>query len=194
MSSSVPPMKLPGGLSHRVKLSGIIFLLVSCFSVLAQNTIYKSPRNDLTAVIIPIGMKGYGSYESRIEIYRSGRRLLRWRSFASLDHNHGEGISHAEWTSDGQFFVFNTFSSGGHQPWHFGTYFYSFRNNHFYSLDRYIGPITSDFRFEGSSTVFINRLQFDKSESGPVKVRLRNLLMNLDFRASLNKRARLRAR
>jgi hypothetical protein len=160
------------------KLSSIALLLVSSISVPAQKSIYESPDRSLKAVIIPVGIKGYETYESRIEVRTSGRRLLRRRSFASSDHNHGEGVGHAEWTSDGQFFVFNAFSSGGHQPWHFTTYFYSLRKNKFYSLDRVIGPISSDFRLEGSNTVVTTRLDFDKGGRKAVKVALRNLRMH----------------
>jgi len=155
-------------------------------SVLAQSTIYESPNKSLKAIIIPAGMKGYETYESRIEVHTSGGRLLRRRSFASSDQNHGEGIGHAEWSSDGQFFVFNTSSSGGHQPWHVATYFYSIRNNKFYSLDRVIGPISSDFKLEGPNTVVMSRLKRDKGQEA-VKVALRSLL-SLDFRPALNKR------
>lgn len=160
------------------KLSSIVLLLVSTISAPAQKSIYESPDKSLKAVIIPVGMKGFEIYESRIEVHTSGRRLLQRRSFASSDHNHGEGVGHAEWSSDGQFFVFNTFSSGGHQPWHVATYFYSLRNNKFYSLDRVIGPISSDFRLEGSNIVVTTRLDFDKGGKKAVKVALRNLRMN----------------
>jgi len=157
------------------KLLSIVLLLLSGISVLAQRTIYESPDRSRKVVIIPVGIKGYETYESRVEVRTSGRRLLQLRSFASRDHNHGEGVGHAEWTSDGQFFVFNTFSSGGHQPWHVATYFYSLRKKKFYSLDRFIGPISSDFRLEGSNTVVITRLQSDKGDGKVVKVALRRL-------------------
>ena len=170
------------------KLATIVLLLVPSISVLAQNTIYESPDKSLKAVIIPVGIKGYEASESRIEVHTSGRRLLQRRSFASSDHNHGEGVGHAEWSSDGQFFVFNTFSSGGHQPWHFTTYFYSLRKNKFYSLDRVVGPISSDFRLEGPNTVVTTRLDFDKGGKKAVKVALSNLRMNWQLRAARNKR------
>ena len=180
------------------KLWSIVLLLVSSISVLAQSTVYESPDKSLKAVIIPVGMKGYEIYESRIEVHTSGRRLLQRRSFASSDHNHGEGVGHAEWTSDGQFFVFNTFSSGGHQPWHVATYFYSLRKNKFYSLDRFIGPISSDFKLEGSNTVVVTRLvwlraqasrqESDEGERKAVKIALRNLRMNWELRAAPKKR------
>ena len=175
-----------GFLVMLVKVSGLVLLLVSSMTVLAQSTIYESPDKSLKAIIIPAGMKGYETYESRIEVHTSGGRLLRRRSFASSDQNHGEGVGHAEWSSDGQFFVFNTSSSGGHQPWHFATYYYSIRNNRFHSLDRVIGPISSDFKLEGPNTVVMSRLVPDKGQE-EVKIALRSLL-SLDLRPAPNKR------
>ncbi|MFN2454463.1 MAG: hypothetical protein ABR577_09605 [Pyrinomonadaceae bacterium] len=158
------------------KIPTIVILLASSISVLAQTKIHPSPDKSLRAVIIPVGNKGYESEESRVEIRTPYRKVLRWRSFASPDGQHGGGVHHAEWSLDGQFFIFNVFSSGGHQPWHVATYFYIRRNNKFYSLDAFIGPITSDFKLQGRNTVVATRFNFDRNEEKePVKVRLQNL-------------------
>lgn len=135
------------------------------------------PHKELEALIIRVGRKSYEAYESRVEIRTSRGTLLGWRSFASQDHNHGEGVGHAEWTSDGQFFVFNTFSSGGHQPWHVATYFYRIRDHKIYSLDAFAGPITSEFALEGRNTVVTTRFDFDKNnEKETIRVTLRSLI------------------
>src|SRR6267142_4156780 len=115
----------------------IAFILAGSISAFAQNKVYVSPHRELRVSIIPVGANGYEAYESCIEIRNFRGRLLSRRSFASPDHSHGEGVGHAEWSSDGRFFVFNTFSSGGHQPWHVSTYFYSVRSNKLYSLDAF---------------------------------------------------------
>ena len=142
----------------------MVVILASGVSVLAQNKTYESPDKNLRSVVIPVGMKGYAAYESRVEIRTFGGRVLRWRSFASPDHSHGEGVGHAEWSADGQFFIFNTSSSGGHQPWHVATYFYGRRENKFYSLDALIGSITSDFKLAAQDTLVITRFNFNKNE------------------------------
>ena len=161
------------------KLLLIVVMLAGGIPALSQGKSYGSPDKSLSAVIIPVGMKGYETYESRVEIRTSAGRLLRWRSFASPGHNHGEGVGHVQWSADGQFFVFNTFSSGGHQPWHTATYFYSRRANKFYSLDAFVGSITSDFNLEDLSTVVTTRFNFDKNEEKePVRVRLAKLRAN----------------
>jgi len=100
---------------------------------------YRSPDHTLVARVLPIGKAGWAWAESRIDIRVRGR-LLRSVSFGSADNEHGEGVEHAAWTPDSQFFVFNTSSSGGHMPWHGPAYFYARRENRFRSLDDYIGP------------------------------------------------------
>jgi hypothetical protein len=156
----------------------IVLLLASGLPVFAQNRIYPSPDQRLRAVIIPVGKKGFGAQESRIEIRDAGGRLLRWRSFASADGEHGRGMRRAEWTADGQFLVFNADSSGGHQPWNLPTFFYSRGENRFYSLDGFVGPITSDFTLDGRNTVITTRFNFEKNEEKEaIRVMLQSLLV-----------------
>ena len=104
-----------------------------------RNGEYPSPDGALVARIRPIGKSGWEWSESRIEIRARSGRVLRYVSFASEDHEHGEGVSHAAWTPDSKFFVFSTSSSGGHQPWHGPAYFYARRQNRVLRLDDYIG-------------------------------------------------------
>lgn len=142
----------------------------------ARTVVYKSPDATICVWVIPVGKKGYEDQESRIEVRSSGGRLLRWRSFASVDGEHGRGVNHAAWTPDAQFFVFNADSSGGHMPWNLATYFYSRRENRFYSLDCFIGPVTSDFALAGKNLVKTTRFNFDnKEERERVTVRLDGL-------------------
>jgi hypothetical protein len=142
----------------------------------SQAKLSSSPNKNLKAVVISVGKKGYENRESRVEIQNSSGKTFRRKSFASHDEAHGRGIGHAERTVDGQFFVFNTESSGGHQPWHYETYFYSRRKNRFYRLDDYVGPVTSDFILEEPTTVKATRFNFKASnEKEPVAVRLEKL-------------------
>jgi hypothetical protein len=159
------------------RLAAVVAMFAGSISVLAQTRVYESPHKELEALIISVGRKGYESYESQVEIRTSRGSLLVRRSFASQDHDHGEGVGHAEWTSDGQFFVFNTFSSGGHQPWHAATYFYRVRDHKIYSLDAFAGSITSDFALEGRNTIVTTRFDFDKNkEKETVRVTLGSLI------------------
>src|SRR4051794_38412162 len=121
------------------KMLPVLAILISGGVAFAQTKAYESPGKTFRALIAPIGA------ESRVEIRSASGALLRQRNFTSPDHNHGERVDHAEWTSDGRFFVFTTGSSGGHQPWHVATYFYSVSRNRFYSLDAIVGAIISDF-------------------------------------------------
>ena len=100
---------------------------------------YRSPDKALIARVLPIGKSGWEWTESRVEIRNRNGRLLRYVSFASADHERGEGVNYAAWTPDSMYFVFSTSSSGGHQPWHGPAYFYSRRHNLIRRLDDYIG-------------------------------------------------------
>jgi hypothetical protein len=131
---------------------GAMLILIYLFGPVAWGQIktVESPNQAIRAVIVPVGATGRENSESRIEIRSARGRLLRRLNFVSADHSHGEGVGHAEWTHDGAFFVFTTGSSGGHQPWHVPTYFYSVAHNRFYSLDAMIDrPIISDFTLRG---------------------------------------------
>jgi len=138
-----------------------------------QTRSYESPNKNYRALIVPVGARGYENQESRLEIRGPSGMLVRRRDFASRDHNHGEGVDHAEWTSDGQFFVFTTSSSGGHQPWHVTTYFYSVKSNRLYSLDSLVGDITSDFTLRGDM-LLTTRLGATADVKKPITIRLKN--------------------
>jgi hypothetical protein len=155
-----------------------LFFLASLHLAEAQTTAHSSPDKSLRAIILPVGKKGYEGTESRIEIRSaSGKKTLRWKSFASYDGEHGMGVNHAEWTANSLFFVFNADSSGGHQPWRHATYFYSRSQNRFYSLDNYIGPVTSDFTIEGRNVLKTSRFNLQtKNEKEPVRINLDRLM------------------
>jgi hypothetical protein len=128
----------------------ILVFLCGLVATSGQTKSFESPHKGIRAVIIPVGATGHENSESRVEIHSARGTLLRRLNFASVDQNHGEGVGHAEWTRSGGFFVFITGSSGGHQPWHVATYFYSVTRNRFYSLDAMVGrPIISDFTLRG---------------------------------------------
>jgi len=149
----------------------IAIILLTGIVAPGQTKSYNSPTKTIRALIVPVCAKGYKSSESRVDIRASSGTLLRRKSFASRDHSHGEGVDHAEWTSDGRFFVFNTSRSGGHQPWHVATYAYSVAANRFYGLDSVAGPITSDFSLRGD-TLVTTRLGTTGDEKVPVTIRL----------------------
>jgi hypothetical protein len=154
-----------------VKMLSVLWIVFMVAGAFAQAKSFDSPNKTTRAVIIPVGAKGYEAYESRVDIRSASGRLLRRKSFQSRDHNHGEGVGHAEWTADGRFFVFNTNSSGGHQPWHVATYVYSVGSNRFYGVDSVAGPITSDFTLRGE-TLVTTRMGAIADEKVPITIRL----------------------
>ena len=147
------------------KRLAVLAILISGVVAFAQTKSYESPSKTIRALIAPIGA------ESRVEIRSALGALLRRRNFTSPDHNHGERVDHAQWTSDGRFFVFTTSSSGGHQPWHVATYFYSVGRNRIYSLDAIVGAITSDFTLR-NDTLSTTRMGLNADDPKPVTISL----------------------
>jgi hypothetical protein len=143
----------------------ILLVLVSGTVTFSQTKSFVSRHKGIRALIVPEGS------ESRVDIRSSGGVLLRRKDFTSRDQNHGERVNYAKWTSDGRFFVFTTSSSGGHQPWHVATYFYSTGRNRFYSVDAIVGAILSDFTLHGD-VLSTTRLGVNAEDPKPVSLSL----------------------
>src|SRR5438552_14243494 len=71
----------------------------------------------------------------------------------------GRYLLKSEWSPDSKFFVFSTFSSGGHSGWNFRTFVYSVDANKFVSVDEKIRPVTDhDFQLLPSHTLQVETL------------------------------------
>ena len=143
----------------------ILFMVVTSFGALAQTKSYVSSHNRIHALVVSVGP------ESRVELRSATGAVLRRKDFTSSDQSHGETVSHAEWSADGRFFVFTTGSSGGHQPWHAATYFYSVGRNRFYSVDSIVGVILSDFALDGN-VLSTTRMGVNADDPKPVTLSL----------------------
>jgi hypothetical protein len=109
-------------------------------------------------------------------VERSGKVLLD-TSFASEDGEHGLGVVNASWTPNSQFFVFSTSSSGGHQPWHSPTFFYSIKAEQLFYLDDLVGAITtSDFMVSGEDSLYTDGMRKDDLEDEDFAVSLSSLI------------------
>jgi hypothetical protein len=117
-----------------------------------------SPDYNLHAVILPVGKeKGYENYESRVEIRSLSGRLLCEEDFSSEDGEHGYGVFQSQWTADSQFYVVALGSSGGHQPWHHPTLFYSRKLGRIINIEDYTSPelVTQDFTLSAPDIIRI---------------------------------------
>ena len=85
-----------------------------------------SPDGASGAVITPVGRE---RKESRVEIQKGDGKALCTHDHSSADGEHGLGVTEDRWTPDSRFFVYSTSSSGGQQPYHSPTYFFSRRTN-----------------------------------------------------------------
>ena len=123
----------------------ILIAALTLFSTLvhsAEQTEYSSPDGKYQAYVLPLPKAPYGVGESKIVIMAKTGQTLGVKSYGSEDGEHGSGIEKAAWTSDSRFFVYSMSSSGGHQAWHFPTYFISITDWKVRNLDDYVGPIT----------------------------------------------------
>src|SRR4051812_13146933 len=143
----------------------ILFMVVTGVGARAQTKTYVSPRNRIQALVVSVGP------ESRVELRSSTGAVLRRKDFTSSDRSHGKTVSHAEWSADGRFFVFTTGSSGGHQPWHVATYFYSVGRHRFYSVDSMVGAVLSDFALHGN-VLSTTRMGVNADDPKPVTLSL----------------------
>ena len=161
-----------------VRLLALIFLFLATYASTDDRIIYLSPDKTLNAVVIPVGKARVEWQENRVEIRNSEGKILLTKSFASDDGEHGSIVSRAAWTPDSQFFVFSVYSSGGHQPWNFPTYFYRRGDSHVRLLDDYLGPVTDpNFELRAPDIIRTSKLKaFGDLESVTVEAKLSNLV------------------
>jgi hypothetical protein len=112
------------------------------------------------AFILPVGN------EDRLAIRLYEPRRLAEFSLLSADGQQGAHIEQIEWSSDGQYLVFSTTSSGGHPPWNSRTYAFSTATGSFLSLDDVVSPVTSPtFSFTDASHVEVEALKTPSSSA-----------------------------
>ncbi len=102
-----------------------------------------SPDHMLRAVVIFRKPYPDAQAQSVVEIRTLGGQLLEKADYTTDGGSHGGTVSGAAWTSDGQFFVFVTTSSGGHSPSHLNIRFYSRRRHRIYYLDNALERLSS---------------------------------------------------
>ena len=124
-------------------------------------------KDGTRVMILPAGKQsGRADAESRIEFYSPQNQFLCALDYSSEDSEHGFGVVKAAWTRDNNYFVFSLTSSGGHQPWHSPTLFYTIGDNAIRSLDDYVqapGISNGDFTLQYPNVVLTQALQGEKS-------------------------------
>ncbi len=130
---------------------------------------FPSPDNSLVAIVSPI--KDHKGGESEVRIQSHSGKLLCAKSYGSPDGQQGEIVDQAKWTPDSQFFVFSTYSSGGHQPWYSPVQFYSRSRNRIFLIDG-DGLVTTDAHFKLFSPSFIEVFGHSNSVPNDTWIRL----------------------
>ena len=128
---------------------------------------YRSPDGKLIAKVVEVNK----AHESRLEIRDSVGKVLLANDYSSPDMEHGQAICRAEWTPDGEFFVFSMENTGGHSPLGRPTSFYSRQQNRIYDLDKSVGYITGcNFKLQTPNWIITKRM------GRPVRVALGTLV------------------
>ena len=148
-----------------------------------QAKVVRSPDEKFFARIITAPKVTPGAPEIMIEILDSHGKPVTKEDFTSEDGEHGLSIDRAEWTPDSQFFVFTTYSSGGHQAWQFPAFFFDRRDKKIHRFDDFLAPI-ADGRFVLKSPDYVTITiwtpltpdkPLDKSIELPITFRMRDL-------------------
>ena len=113
-------------------------------STVSDHRSIGSPDGKFTA---EISSKEAQFTEETVTITWRGSGLRAEFPMTSKSGDNGRNVLKAEWSPDSKFFVFSTFSSGGHSSWNFQTYVYSVDSNKFVSVDEKVRPVT-DERFQ----------------------------------------------
>ncbi len=134
-------------MSFVVRLA-ILILFAAKLAQGAEPKVWLSPNHEVIASAI-----------TRLYPDKPDRNDLSWqdisfqerkgRPLASLSLENGTGInralvSEALWSPDSRFFVFSTWSSGGHSSWHSPTYVYDATTSQIYSIDDTIKSVTGE--------------------------------------------------
>ncbi|OGQ94950.1 MAG: hypothetical protein A2521_13905 [Deltaproteobacteria bacterium RIFOXYD12_FULL_57_12] len=157
-----------------LRLLPILIFLPS--ALLAAQAEYCTPDRSLCAVVIPVHRSVHATEESIVEIRDSSGNRLSRQDYSSEDGEHGFGVEQARWTPDSRFFVYCMSSSGGHQAWHFPTYFYGRDNDRTQLLDDHLGPITDgEFKVEAPDIVITAGRRKQDLEEATFRVNLGQL-------------------
>jgi hypothetical protein len=101
---------------------------------------------------------GSPNSESKIAFYSIEHQALCTLDYSSEDGEHGFGLVKAEWTPDGQYFVFGLSESGSSPVKTPSIFFFSAKNNTILPLDRFLKSLvldSSDFTLKGPNTVLV---------------------------------------
>jgi hypothetical protein len=162
-----------------LELALVALFFGSCCCAWAKGKAEYKAKDGTRVVILPVGKpSGHDDYESRIEFYSAQNQMLCALDYSSGDGEHGFGVVKGAWTPDGEYFVFSLTSSGGHQPWHAPTLFFSRKDNAIFDLDNYAeasGISKGDFVLKAPNIVLTEAW---RGKPVPVKFHLDKLLIN----------------
>jgi hypothetical protein len=150
-------------------------LLVYCAMTQSKRE-FIAPNHDAIAYVLSLKAPE-ATEESRIKIVSKTGNVLLDTSFSSEDGEHGLGVVKASWTPNSKFFVFSTSSSGGHQPWHSPTFFYSVKLKKLIYLDDLVGVITTpDFVLSAEDSLYTIGKRKDDLEDEDFAIKLSKLI------------------
>ena len=148
-----------------------------------QTKSIKSPDGKLTARILSIQKTKEGSPEFIIEVIDAAGKLTAKEDFTSKEGVQGLSIDKAEWSPDSQFFIFSTFSSGGHMAWQYPSFFFDCRDKTIHRFADFLAPIAEgEFVLKSPDTISMTiwtpltpEKPLDQSIELPITFRMRDL-------------------
>jgi hypothetical protein len=125
----------------------IIMLFFGSVAFAEQTNVIRSPDGNFVAKITFVQKTSEVAPEISIEIKDATGKVTAKKDFISESGEHGLSLDKAAWTPDSQFFVFTTFSTGGHMAWQYPAFFFDRRNKIFRDFADFLQPI-ADGAFE----------------------------------------------
>ncbi|HYL62754.1 MAG TPA: hypothetical protein VE077_09040 [Candidatus Methylomirabilis sp.] len=139
---------------------------------------YKAKDGSRVVIVTATKSNEGAGQESAIEFYSTGKQWLCTLDYSSDDGQHGFAVAKAAWTPDEKYFVFSLASSGGHQPWHAPTLFFSVADRAVFDLDgvvKGVGISRADFTLQAPNTV-VTEIWTDEQTPADVAVALAKLV------------------
>lgn len=157
----------------------IAFINISIASA-TDLRVFPSPDGRLTAKIIPSAKPP----ECIVEICGKKGEVLIRTDYSSPDGEHGQYVEQASWTPDSKFFVYSTYSTGGHSPWQSKYFFYRHRDNKLLSSPDFLPPIIdAKFSLRAPDIITLtiwSPFKPDKGTKGSIKLPISFKLSNID--------------
>jgi hypothetical protein len=159
--------------------------MLFCVSICQANQakLITSPDGKFSAHITISQNSTTGPPEFKTEIRDSDGQVSATSDYTSENGEQGLSLVHAAWTPDSQFFIFTTYSSGGHMAWQYPTLFFDRRDKKIHDFNEFLPPIAEGtFKLKAPDIITITiwtplttEIPLDESIDLPITFRMSDL-------------------